>query len=338
VGLVFVVIAFACGSVACPHGGASHPVPPPPPPPPANYSPTVQLAAQSRGVPAGRTVALQATASDPDGDPLTYAWTATAGQVTPGPGGTASWTAPPRSVDAVITVSVSDGRGGVATAEVPITVLATSARPPPTANGHSEMPQFPWPPPAPTFSHALPRGLVVQADGETLKTAFDRMLAALRRGGFDVWSVYAIGDDGFAVAARMERINDDGTPRPGADRWMLRPSPREFSLTEFLKGLVTAQSGRYRVLVLLLTSRPVTFGPSPSPGDVMKLPAGGADSLPPDLAAKLVPPGRSSVALVYELFKRAPDDPARLVGMAESPLSPRAHLVSAGLWTPAELP
>ena len=41
----------------------------------------------------GQTSDLSCTASDPDGDPLTYAWSADSGGVTPGPGGAATFLA-----------------------------------------------------------------------------------------------------------------------------------------------------------------------------------------------------------------------------------------------------
>ncbi len=98
-------------------------VPPPPPPPPVNRAPTVACEVEKSSLIPGETVRCRATASDPDGDPLTYQWSASAGKVT-GSGAEASFdsvgVAGPTTV--TVTVTVSDGRGGTASANCPIRV------------------------------------------------------------------------------------------------------------------------------------------------------------------------------------------------------------------------
>lgn len=105
--------------------------PPPPPPPPANRPPTVQCQPEKSSILPGETVRCRATGSDPDGDALTYTWSASAGRVA-GNAGEATFDsagiAAPASV--TVTVQVSDGRGGTAQANCPIEVRAPEVKKP----------------------------------------------------------------------------------------------------------------------------------------------------------------------------------------------------------------
>jgi outer membrane protein OmpA-like peptidoglycan-associated protein len=97
-------------------------VPPPPPPPPSNRPPTVACATDRSSVIPGETVRCRATASDPDGDPLTYEWSASAGKVT-GTGAEVTFDSAGVAPSTVtVTVKVSDGRGGTASATCTIRV------------------------------------------------------------------------------------------------------------------------------------------------------------------------------------------------------------------------
>jgi outer membrane protein OmpA-like peptidoglycan-associated protein len=91
--------------------------PPPPPPPPANRPPTVSMQCAKHELLVGETTPCTATASDPDGDPLTYTWTSTAGKVS-GSGAESTFDSAGVTCDSsvTVTVTVSDGRGGTASA------------------------------------------------------------------------------------------------------------------------------------------------------------------------------------------------------------------------------
>jgi outer membrane protein OmpA-like peptidoglycan-associated protein len=97
--------------------------PPPPPPPPANRNPTVSCESEKSEIIPGETVRCRATGSDPDGDTLTYSWTASAGRVT-GSGAEATFDSSgvATGTTATVTVTASDGRGGTAQANCPIRV------------------------------------------------------------------------------------------------------------------------------------------------------------------------------------------------------------------------
>jgi len=96
-------------------GGGSEPVEEArvePPPARQNQAPTVSCASDRPEILPGERVNITATASDPESDRLTYAWSTTSGRVT-GTGSTATFdfagTTPPAS--ATVTVRVSDGQG-----------------------------------------------------------------------------------------------------------------------------------------------------------------------------------------------------------------------------------
>ena len=97
------------------------PVAPPNTPPQISSGPT----ATPNPVAEDQSAQLSVTATDADGDPLAYTWTAPPGGGTiVGAGATVTYTPPDVSVQQTftITVTVSDGRGGTATGSVGVTV------------------------------------------------------------------------------------------------------------------------------------------------------------------------------------------------------------------------
>jgi outer membrane protein OmpA-like peptidoglycan-associated protein len=116
------------------HPGVRRYVPPPPPsppppapPPPVNRQPAVQARCEPCTIEVGRSVTVTADAKDPDGDALTYRWTAPTGSFQNPADRQTLWTAPQQEGGVPATVTVSDGRGGTASAQVTIQVV----RPPP---------------------------------------------------------------------------------------------------------------------------------------------------------------------------------------------------------------
>jgi outer membrane protein OmpA-like peptidoglycan-associated protein len=75
----------------------------------------------------GRTATVTADAKDPDGDTLTYRWTAPSGTLQQPADRQTLWTAPQQEGPVQLTVAVDDGKGGTASATTVIQVL----RPPP---------------------------------------------------------------------------------------------------------------------------------------------------------------------------------------------------------------
>ena len=115
--IVALVAAGACRSSGGPAPAAS-----PAPPSAANHPPKVRALCDPCTIAAGRTVTLNADAQDADGDALTYAWSAPSGAAAAATSKQTTWTAPSAEGPVPITVRVSDGKGGIASDVITITV------------------------------------------------------------------------------------------------------------------------------------------------------------------------------------------------------------------------
>ncbi|GAG34401.1 unnamed protein product, partial [marine sediment metagenome] len=79
----------------------------------------------------GENSTITCVASDPDGDTLTFRWSATGGNIT-GAGNQVTWTAPSAPGNYTIKVTVSDGKGGTAKGSCMVSVV-----PPPSVLARS---------------------------------------------------------------------------------------------------------------------------------------------------------------------------------------------------------
>jgi len=90
----------------------------------ANQPPVINsLTVDADWVFPGGTVLVLCDAEDPDGDSLTYEWSATAGHIV-GTGSEITWTAPGQTGVQSVTVVVDDGHGGSATRTVHVSVMS----------------------------------------------------------------------------------------------------------------------------------------------------------------------------------------------------------------------
>lgn len=203
------------------------------------------------------------------------------------------------------------------------------AMPAPPSPHRPSPPDFPWPPPTPSALQPLPSPLG-QLGFLTLGQVADWITQSLDQRSYFDRSYHAV-PNGFALVTRLERINDDGTPFAGTDRWPTDLTAEGFSLARYLQALFAAPEGRYRVLVFVVTPELVTpSGEQPTERYMLGLLSGGADRLPVSVRDAPLTPDHTCVALIYEFERRGlQGQPALLV---PGYLTGRDHLVAAGLW------
>ena len=201
-------------------------------------------------------------------------------------------------------------------------------RPAPELNPEA-VPKFPWPPPKASASDTISRELLVgNAAHPTLGTVAQAIESAFEQAGYGEKSYYSV-PDGFAMASRIEQINQDGTAKGPADRWSLEVPPmRKFSFSAYLTALFTARPGYYRVIVFVVTSHPFSQADAKATSEEAQVwVSSGLNALPEDIASRDYSSAHNCTALIYE-FKQTGKhtklmDPSQLTG--------KTHLNKAGL-------
>jgi hypothetical protein len=116
------------------------------------------------------------------------------------------------------------------------------------------MPSFPWPPPqASAVAQLTQETMDVTPPPRTLGEVDARLRVGLEGAGYVERSYYSV-PGGFAMVTRLEQIEADGRPKAGSDRWAPDPGPlRPFTLRGYLRALLGANPGYFRILVLVVT-------------------------------------------------------------------------------------
>jgi hypothetical protein len=187
------------------------------------------------------------------------------------------------------------------------------------------LPDFPWPPPAPTTSYVLPDDLL--RDRQTLGEATDAVISALERTGYVERTFFKTGPGGIALVTRLERIELDGSSaRP--DRWSLsnkNDSVRD--IAKFLRGLFFVEEGHYRLIVFILQKQAfISSTKEIVETEARGLIGRGANVLPP-AASNESYNGSHCTVMVYEFTSEG--KAAHFV--RESPLTAKEHLNKAGV-------
>jgi hypothetical protein len=171
------------------------------PPTPPNTAPVVTL--PDATVAEGGSLALTATASDVDGDPLTYTWSSDSGTLS-GSGATVQLAAGDGPADLHVTVTVSDGK---ATTQATATVHVTNADPVVDAGGDVTVP---WGVPAKLHGSVTDPSTADTAAGLSPRWTFDDGTGA---DGLDASHAWAAPGTGTATLTATDRDGGTGSGR-----------------------------------------------------------------------------------------------------------------------------
>ena len=200
-----------------------------------------------------------------------------------------------------------------------------------TDNIGQQFPEFPWPPPKSSALYVIPRDMFVDKAGTGAPKLADiqsKLTEALDGAAYYERSYYSV-PGGFAMVTRMERIRPDGSP-DRERRWMDIKSEENFSLVSYIRRLLFADPGYFRLIVFILTAEPFAATGTPlSPEQGHQLLDRGFDVVPEPTLRRTFSPEHHIVALVYEFSKEKGRDP-KLVAPGKLPA--RTHLEKALVW------
>ena len=198
-------------------------------------------------------------------------------------------------------------------------------------------PQFPWPPPRASAWYVVPNELILQSNqpAPTLDVISGRLERALDAAAYYQRSFFEI-PNGFALVTQLERIKTDGTSETSR-RWIVgATAAAPFSLEEYVRRLLYADPGRYRLVVFAVTNVPFSMaeaGPGMTAGEASRLAERGANVMPPGAASRAYSSAHRCTAIIYE-FRKTGDSNAELV--LPSAMAARDHLVKGQVWAALE--
>jgi hypothetical protein len=208
--------------------------------------------------------------------------------------------------------------------------MSMLSAPPLIKEAPPSLPAFPWPPPAASAETTIPdRWLPSKGEADLARVA-DILERALRAADYPKWS-YSSVPNGFALVTQMEQIGADGTPSPKPARWSANlPWVSNMTLLEFLRALINAQPGYYRVIVFIVTNRPWSRTGSRATGkEADQWLTEGFVWLPKAIGTVPYGPDYRTTVLVYEFEKNSKEANATLVMPSQTTADD--HLKKAGV-------
>jgi hypothetical protein len=168
----------------------------------------------------------------------------------------------------------------------------------------------------------------------TLGHLSDMISKAMGKAGYERRSYFWLDKEhapGFAIITHIEQIHADGTPVTRG-RWSFDlPSYEHFSIASFLKAMIKADPGNYRMIALVVSQVPFEEKKEPITQDQVDVLNAGPKFLARTADSEVtVTRDYHCIAYVYEFERRTRnDDP---VFKDSSDVSASAHLNSTPLW------
>lgn len=186
-----------------------------------------------------------------------------------------------------------------------------------------DVPSFQWPPPKPNAYVRFNSSETTLLQQSTFGEAVYSLESILKAAEYSEFSYYKV-PTGIAMATQLERIHTDGSPYAVPERWNvsdLSLDLEHWSILNYLKTLVRANPGHYRVMVFLLTHEnlTITFSKKPeSEAAIRSFVENGAVHLPPVLRDKEITNEYGLTILVYEMKRPAQGEDAVMFDLGVS--------------------
>lgn len=200
-------------------------------------------------------------------------------------------------------------------------------------SSNSKFPVFPWPPPKPSAFEVIPSDFFKLC--HTFEHVNEKLLRTLYLNGYTDKSYYLVMPEdsvvGFAIATRLEQINEDGSSKNGSNRWVTKVEMNDFTFSEYISSLFFKQVGYFRVIVFIITDEPIKMGKTSVKRETaLSWVSSGADRLPHQLRNRYFSDKHTVTALIYEY--KMPENSDKAVLNKPSKHTAREHLVKSNLW------
>jgi hypothetical protein len=189
---------------------------------------------------------------------------------------------------------------------------------------------FPWPPPRATAFQTIDNNYFGSA--KVLGDVESKIISALDKFGYTDRSYYSV-PNGFAIATKLESINQDGSSKPTPERWEVKESEVNFFSSEYIKSIFISKKGFFRVIVILITDELLYQAKnSPSKAAALKMVIDGATR--PPTSVRLIPFSKdhSVTALIYEYRTNNNATGSANIVPSDKSISGMDHLKKAKIW------